>query len=154
MSTSEPAIAGDDSFVEDRTQPTAEILNALSALNSPIKTEPQQPPREYILLNAQLTENPHSPEAWRRLVDISEESGDIEKISATYDALLKQYPNTVCATIDDMFEFLFFPQRNPQAQAQIQYISHFTTNENHEKVDALFTKFLKSSPCVELWSFY
>ena len=111
MSTSEPAIAGDDSFAEDRTQPTAEILNALSALNSPVKTESQQPPSEYDLLNAQLTENPHNPEAWRRLVDVSEESGDIEKISATYDALLKQYPNTVCATIDavnDMFEFFLF----------------------------------------------
>jgi len=97
MSTSEPAMVGDGSHSEDRTHPAADILNALSTLNSPIKTEvPQLPPGEYDLLNAQLADNPHNPEAWRRLIDVAEASGDIEKISATYDALLKQYPNTVC----------------------------------------------------------
>lgn len=99
MSTSEPAAAGDDSFMDfsgDRTHPTAEILSALSSLSSPMKPEPQPPRSEYDNLKAQLDENPHDPEAWRRLVDLAEASGDIERISATYDALLKQYPNTVC----------------------------------------------------------
>ncbi|KAF9530907.1 hypothetical protein CPB83DRAFT_919848 [Crepidotus variabilis] len=103
-----------------------------------MRTDPpaSMPPQsEYDLFTEQLKENPHQPEIWRRLVDIAESSGDISKISATYDALLKQYPNT--------------------AKAQIQYLSHFTSNEEtFQKAETLFMKFLKGSPCVELWSFY
>jgi cleavage stimulation factor subunit 3 len=91
----------DDSFLDyagDRTQPSTEIMNVLS-MNSPIKPEPQDPqvppPSEYDALAAQL-QSPHQPESWRRLVNVAEATGDISKISAAYDALLKQYPNTVC----------------------------------------------------------
>jgi len=113
MSTSEPAAAGDDSFMdygEERTQPTQEILNALSSLSSPMKTELEQPQgSEYETLRAQLTVNPHDPDGWRRLVNLAEETGDIEKISTTYDALLKQYPNTVCLNIVvSFFPFTLF----------------------------------------------
>ncbi|KAF8164707.1 hypothetical protein B0H34DRAFT_793176 [Crassisporium funariophilum] len=145
MSTSEP-LAAEDSFMDfagDQTQPTQEtILSALATLTataSPVKTEQQQPeqppPSEYDTLTAQLAENPHNPEAWRRVVDMAEASGDITKISATYDALLKQYPNT--------------------ASAQIPYINHFLNSEStFEKAEDLFKKFLRTSPCVELWVFY
>ena len=51
---------------------------------------------EYDALFARLKEKPHDPEGWRRLVDHAESSGEIDKIRAAYDALLKQYPNTVC----------------------------------------------------------
>lgn len=94
MSTTEPT---EDAEVGpgDQTQPTEEILNAL-AMNSPMKDEPQEPPpTEYEALNLQLAENPHNPDAWRRLVHVAEDSGDIDKISTTYEALLKQYPNNV-----------------------------------------------------------
>lgn len=85
----------------DSTQPSDEILRALNSL-SPTKIEPSQaqlerpPPTEYEALTTQLKEKPLNPEAWRRLVDLAEQSGDLSKIRETYDALLKQYPNTVC----------------------------------------------------------
>lgn len=83
----------------DQAQQSSEILNVLAAMNSPMRTDlptsMPPPPSEYDRFNEQLKENPHNPEVWRRLVDVAENSGDIEKISATYDALLKQYPNTV-----------------------------------------------------------
>jgi cleavage stimulation factor subunit 3 len=125
----------------------------------PQSPEPHPPPSEYDLLNKQVADNPHDHDAWRRFVDVAEETGDIDKISATYDALLKQFPNTVClpplTRPFDMFESFFLFSTRLQAQAQIQYISHFTTNESmFETVEVLFNKFLKSSPCVELWSFY
>jgi cleavage stimulation factor subunit 3 len=104
MSTTEPGLPGDDSYSDDRTHPTAEILNNLSALNSSNNPESQQevdPPSEYDLLTKHVADNPHDHEAWRRLVDVAEATGDTEKLSATYDALLKQFPNTVCLpTVD------------------------------------------------------
>lgn len=83
----------------DQTQPTAEILNVLNQLN--VKTEPLEnavpPPTEYEALTADLIkDNPHNPEGWRRLIELAEQSGDILKIRSAYDALLVQYPNTVC----------------------------------------------------------
>ncbi|KAF8905733.1 hypothetical protein CPB84DRAFT_1844737 [Gymnopilus junonius] len=143
MSTSEFAAADDESYVDyggDDTQPTSEILSALAAVNSPVKTELQvepqlPPPSEYDTLSAQLAENPHNPEAWRRLVRVAEDSRNLDRISAAYDALLKQYPNN--------------------ATAQIRYITHFLNDQQQsDKVESLFVRFLKSSPCVELWKFY
>ncbi|KAF8189661.1 hypothetical protein BJ912DRAFT_966052 [Pholiota molesta] len=145
MSTSEFAPADDDSYMDyagDRTHPTSEIL---SALNSPIKedenaaagssTQQAPAPSEYEALMAQLAESPHNPDGWRRLIRLAEDSGDMGKISAAYDALLKQYPNN--------------------ATAQIQYISHFVNDEStFEHAEELFKKFLIRSPCVELWIFY
>lgn len=102
MSTSEFAAAGDETYQEGDTKPTSEILSALAGLNNgPVKTEtqpePQLPlPSEYDLLTAQLAENPHNPDGWRKLVRLAEDSRDLERISAAYDALLKQYPNNVC----------------------------------------------------------
>ena len=94
MSTTEPVMPGDDSYAED--------LKPLSALNTtiPVKTEeaPQslEPPSEYDLLAKQVVDTPHDHDAWRRFIDVAEDTGDIDKISAAYDALLKQFPNTVC----------------------------------------------------------
>ena len=153
----------DDSLADyagDRTQPTAEIMNALS-MNSPVKPEPQDPqvppPSEYDMLTVQLLQSPHQPELWRRLVNVAEATGDISKISAAYDALLKQYPNTVCGGLIP-FPFSFFfglLLTCAQASAQIQYINHFLNTETtFDKAQDLFKKFLRTSPCVELWTFY
>ena len=93
---------------DDKTQPSAEIMNVLNQLNSQniqlnVKTEPLDnvlppapPPTEYEALTAELKEKPHNPEGWRRLVELAEQSGEIDKVRAAYDALLLQYPNTVC----------------------------------------------------------
>jgi len=100
-----------DDYAGDRTQPSAEIMNALS-INSPVKPEPQDPqvppPSEYEVLTLQLLQSPHQPETWRRLISVAEATGDISKISAAFDALLKQYPNTVCGGPVPFRFFSFF----------------------------------------------
>jgi cleavage stimulation factor subunit 3 len=49
-------------------------------------------------LFAQLEEQPHDPDGWKRLLDLVEGPGvsDLGKIKSTYEALLTNYPNTVC----------------------------------------------------------
>ncbi|TFK64019.1 Suf-domain-containing protein [Pluteus cervinus] len=127
-------------FPGDQTQPSLEILRALSSL-SPVKTEhvpPQTelpPPTEYEALTAQLKEKPHNPEGWKRLVELAESSGDLQKVRETYDALLKQYPNT--------------------PSAQIAYIGHFVNEPEHfGEAEELFRRFLRTSPFVDLWKYY
>lgn len=85
-----------DDYQGDNTQPTAEILNALNSIKDEPKSDILPPVSEYDVLTTQLKEKPHNPEAWRRLIEVAENSGDVEKIQASYDALLRQYPNTVC----------------------------------------------------------
>lgn len=53
------------------------------------------PPSQWEQLRAQLREKPHYPEGWNRLITFAEESGDIELIKDSYEALLAMYPNTV-----------------------------------------------------------
>lgn len=52
-------------------------------------------PSEWDLLRAQLREKSHDPEGWNKLAALAEESGDIEKVKESYEALLEMYPNTV-----------------------------------------------------------
>lgn len=66
-----------------------------SQLGSENALTPAVPPSEWDLLRAQLREKPHNPEGWNRLVALAEESGDIEKVKDSYEALLEMYPNTV-----------------------------------------------------------
>ncbi|TFK35087.1 hypothetical protein BDQ12DRAFT_706778 [Crucibulum laeve] len=137
MSEQPPGEDYSGDFSGDTTQPTDEIVNALN-YNPIVKSELQAelpPPTEYEALTAQLADKPHDPETWKRLVDLAESSGDIEKIRRTYDALLKQYPNT--------------------SSAQIAYISHFLNDqETFGEAEELFKKFLRTSPSVDLWKFY
>ncbi|KAG6884913.1 hypothetical protein C0993_007280 [Termitomyces sp. T159_Od127] len=121
----------------DNTQPTEDILNALNA----IKNEPQQDidmppaPTEYEALLAQLKQRPHDPNGWKRLINMAEESGDMDKVRASFDALLQQYPNT--------------------SSAQIRYIGHFLQDPStFGEAEDLFKKFLVKSPEVDLWKFY
>ncbi|KAJ3496355.1 hypothetical protein NLJ89_g10496 [Agrocybe chaxingu] len=139
MSTSVTAAPGDKSSMDyaDQIKPSEEVSSTQS-VNSLMKVESQAqlPPRsEYEILKAQLAENPRNPEAWQRLVDAAEASREMDKISETYDVLLDQYPNT--------------------AVAQMRYINHFLSHEStFDKAEELFKKFLKPSPCVELWGLY
>jgi len=94
----------------DATQPTAEILNALDQLNSdtipnsresintPKEEETHQQPHlsEWESLRNRLRDNPYDPEGWCKLVELAENSGEIEEIKETYESLLEIYPNTVC----------------------------------------------------------
>lgn len=54
------------------------------------------PQSEWDVLRAQLRESPLNPDGWLKLVELTEDSGDLEKIKETYEALLQTYPNTVC----------------------------------------------------------
>ena len=54
------------------------------------------PQSEWGALRAQLRESPLNPDGWLKLVELAEDSGDLEKIKETYEALLQTYPNTVC----------------------------------------------------------
>jgi hypothetical protein len=89
---------------------TSKTSNLKGGMDPTVKPEPQEspvpPPSEYESLTVQLLQSPHQPETWRRLVNVAEATGDISKISAAYDALLKQYPNTVCGGLVP-FPFLF-----------------------------------------------
>jgi len=110
MSTSELAAREDDAYMEyaEQTQPTAEILNALSALKNEQEQPQLPPPSEYESLSGQLRQHPHDPDRWRRFVRVAEETGDIRNISTAYDALLAQYPNNVCPSSFSFFSFPFF----------------------------------------------
>lgn len=51
---------------------------------------------EWQALRKRLRETPHDTEGWQKLVELAENSGEIEEIKETYEALLETYPNTVC----------------------------------------------------------
>ena len=78
--------------------PTATQPNSQEPLRPPSVSmaEPTHPPQsEWDQLRAQLREKPVDADGWLRLVELAEESGDIEKIKATYEGMLETYPNTV-----------------------------------------------------------
>ncbi|KAH9843581.1 Suf-domain-containing protein [Rhodofomes roseus] len=149
----DPPDSGETSFLgeQDKTQPTDDILNALRQLNpnsfphpqngganvqSPIKQElTPSPPSEWEQLRAQLREKPHDADGWLRLVDLAEDSGDMERIKETYEGLLEAYPNT--------------------SSAQIAYLNHYTDNpETFGSAVTLFKRYLTKSSSVDLWKFY
>lgn len=156
--------AGED----DKTQPTDEILNALRQLNpntfphvqngsqsvqSPIKQEPTPPPpSEWEQLREQLGKKPYDADGWLRLVDLAEDSGDLEKIKQTYEGLLESYPNTV------RVPFVCVPSRRltlVQSSAQIAYLNHYTAKpEEFGSAVALFKRYLTKSSSVDLWKYY
>lgn len=98
----------------DATHPAEDILNVLNQLNSdtapnsqesidneqPKQEQEVQQPKPFIsewqLLRDRLHESPHDPEGWNRLVELAENSGNINEIKETYETLLETYPNTVC----------------------------------------------------------
>jgi hypothetical protein len=53
------------------------------------------PQSEWDAVRVQLRESPLNPDGWLKLVELAEDSGDLEKIKETYEALLQTYPNTV-----------------------------------------------------------
>ena len=84
-------------YAGDTTQPTDEMLAALSQNNSThsIKTEPDSPASEFDALFSRLSEEPQNPDGWRRLISLATRSGETTKVRRAYDELLKHFPNTV-----------------------------------------------------------
>lgn len=143
----------DTNYNGDKTHPAEDILNALNALNPKAILEATQnghepalaqddtpqdtsmdPPSEWHVLREKLREHPHDPEGWNHLVDIAENSDDLEQVKQTYEALLETYPNT--------------------SSAQIAYLNHFLSPGLFQYAEELFKRFLRTSPSVDLWKFY
>ncbi|KAJ3999710.1 hypothetical protein F5050DRAFT_880660 [Lentinula boryana] len=99
-------------------------------------SEPEPQLTESERLHLRIRQNAHDTEAWQQLIAEVEESGNLENIRATYDALLKEYPNT--------------------PSAQIRYISHFLNNQRtFSEAEGLFKRFLKvTSPSVNMYRYY
>jgi len=55
---------------------------------------PMQIASSFDALLAQIQEHPDNPDAWRDLVETAEVNSETDKIRTTFDALLRQYPNT------------------------------------------------------------
>lgn len=60
-----------------------------------LEDQPPAPSSPFEALQNRLRDHPHDNTAWQDLVNIAEDSGDLAKITAAYDSLLKVYPNTV-----------------------------------------------------------
>lgn len=73
-----------------KTEPNSQEVTLGDQPHSPVEQS------EWDQLRAQLAAKPHDPTGWTRLVELAENSGDVEKIKQAYDFLLEVYPNTVC----------------------------------------------------------
>ncbi|KAJ7717418.1 hypothetical protein DFH07DRAFT_762011 [Mycena maculata] len=92
------------------------------------------PISDYDAVTVRLQKSPHDPESWKSLVDLAETSKEPLRIRHTYDALLKQYPNT--------------------AAAQLAYVDHLLQKNDYSDAEELLNKYLRTSTSVELWIYY
>lgn len=76
--------------------PTGEInVKSEPEPEQPPSAQQELPPSEWTTLRRQVEDNPYNEAAWNALIDKAEESGELEKVKETYEALLEKYPNTV-----------------------------------------------------------
>ena len=88
-----PAAASTPTPRPTSTQPNSQDPPRPTSVPMP---EPTPPPQsEWDQLRAQLREKPVDADRWQKLVDLAEDSADIEKIKETYEGMLETYPNTV-----------------------------------------------------------
>ncbi|KAI0352491.1 Suf-domain-containing protein [Trametes cingulata] len=140
----------------DKAELTPDIMNALRQLQAapqfsptPTPTQPNSqesvgvkqettppPQSEWDRLRAELRQRPVNADGWLHLVELAEDSGDIEKIKDTYEGMLETYPNT--------------------PSVQIAYLKHFLDDPSQfGQAEALFRRFLlRTTPSVELLKFY
>ncbi|KAF8320076.1 Suf-domain-containing protein, partial [Clavulina sp. PMI_390] len=100
--------------------------------SSVVSTEPPQSNIER--LSTKLKEHPDDGAIWQIYINLVDQSGDIDLIESAYERLVEAFPN--------------------QATAQITYLSHYLSRANFPKAEALFARFLRPSPSVDLWKFY
>lgn len=108
----DPDLSGD--FTEgDRTQPLEEQENVVRQLNDLRPSNSQQtdvidsapssqgelppltPASPYEVVQKRVQEKPTDVDAWIRLVRLSQDSGEYDKATGTYEALLSVFPNVV-----------------------------------------------------------
>ena len=77
-----------------KTDPGPEnATTSTAAQNQP--TAPATPVSEWQSLRTQLEQDSFNTTLWNRLIQVAEDSGDLEKVKEAYEALLQKYPNTV-----------------------------------------------------------
>ncbi|KIO34711.1 hypothetical protein M407DRAFT_63724 [Tulasnella calospora MUT 4182] len=81
-----------------------------------------------------IAKNFHDHDAWKDYLSLAENTADLDTIRDAYEEALKVFPNT--------------------ASLQIAYLTHFLTPPLFQRAEALFARFLRPSPSVELWKFY
>lgn len=155
---------GNDTLPVEETLQVLEQLDTAPNSQEAVLTPTQQPKEEtktppsqlseWQLLLDRLRDAPHDPEGWNRLVDLAENSGTLEEIKGTYDALLEGYPNTVCCCECHLEWLSDRILLSLKAQAQIAYIGHYADAGLFTDAQKLFRGALLASPAVELWRFY
>ncbi|KAG5223273.1 mRNA 3'-end-processing protein [Salix suchowensis] len=154
----------------DATQPSDEILPALQTVNtethgptveqqSSQTSQNELPPSEYELVKQHLKENPQDNDQWRRLIDIAEESEDVDRIKETFDLLLEQFPNNShsfsrVGTFSDIC-----PRRvnvGPAARGAIQKsyefaLAHIGHDKDSGSIWSDYIEFLKAGETSSTW---
>lgn len=91
-----------DVQTESVAQEAAQLAQAMETSpsntqeNAEKPAEPDAPPLpEYEALQQHLEKNRFDPASWNRLIDLAEETTDLEKLKQAYESLLLAYPNIV-----------------------------------------------------------
>lgn len=120
------------------TQPNSQTSQDPPQSTSVPALEPTPPPQsEWDQLRARLREKPVDADGWQKLVDLAEDSGDIEKIKETYEGMLETYPNTVRTTrVLFLCEYCRLTRmRSPPSKSHTSGIS-WTTRLNSATLDS------------------
>ncbi|KAG9027591.1 mRNA 3'-end-processing protein rna14 [Tulasnella sp. JGI-2019a] len=121
--------------------PAAPGLSVDSGSSTPLRLQPAPPlavdttpksPFEAAQARARESKQDHG--AWLDYLTLAENTADLEIIKDVYEETLVAFPNT--------------------ASIQIAYLNHFLAPALFQRAEALFARFLKPSPSVELWKFY
>ncbi|KAG8897016.1 mRNA 3'-end-processing protein rna14, partial [Tulasnella sp. 408] len=119
------------------------LVESQSSTPIPVPTSPQlpqlvtsssQPLTPMQDAQARIAKNIHDHDAWKDYLSLAENTADLDTVRDAYEEALKAFPNT--------------------ASLQIAYLNHFLTPPLFQRAEALFARFLRPSPSVELWKFY
>jgi cleavage stimulation factor subunit 3 len=64
-----------------------------------LEGQPPAPASLFEALEIRLKDNPYDSNTWQDLINLAEDSGDFERITSAYEALLKVYPNLVSLVV-------------------------------------------------------
>lgn len=78
-----------------QTTDTQDLTDAGNMKTEPTDSSTPTVTTEWDTVRADVRANPYDTSLWTRFIDMSEESGDAEKIKEAYEAVLEQYPNSV-----------------------------------------------------------
>ncbi|GAA97709.1 hypothetical protein E5Q_04388 [Mixia osmundae IAM 14324] len=112
----------------------AEKTEAKSSAKRKAMTTASVPTTKLGQLKQRIERDPVDSEAWRALIDDALQKGDLERTREVYDEFFTVFPHA--------------------PQEWIAYADLELSHDLFDRVEAIFTTCLKSSPSVQLWSFY